>query len=99
MSDTPGPDEIGNEAEFVDDALDDDEVSPEEQLLLDRKELNELGLTLDNPEGFADEKVPGSIGPVRKGEVMDLVLTAKDAVVKDASKDIGLAVTQALSHM
>jgi hypothetical protein len=49
------PDEIGNEAEFVDDAIDDDEVEPEEQLLLDRKELNELGLELDNPEGFADE--------------------------------------------
>jgi len=54
-TDTPGPDEIGNEAEFVDDAVDDDEVSPEEQLLLDRKELHELGLDLDNPEGFADE--------------------------------------------
>jgi hypothetical protein len=49
------PDEAGNEAEFVDDAVDDDEVDPEEQLLLDRKELNELGLELDNPEGFADE--------------------------------------------
>jgi hypothetical protein len=49
------PNEIGNEAEFVDDAIDDDEVSPDEQLLLDRKELNELGLTLDNPEAFADE--------------------------------------------
>ena len=48
-------DEPGNDAEFVDDAIDDDEVSPEEQLLLDRKELNELGLTLDNPEGFAEE--------------------------------------------
>jgi hypothetical protein len=48
-------DEIGNEAEFVDDAIDDDEVEPDEQLLLDRKELNELGLELDNPEGFADE--------------------------------------------
>jgi hypothetical protein len=45
----------GDEAEFVDDAIDDDEVSPREQLLLDRKELNELGLTLDNPEGFADD--------------------------------------------
>ena len=49
------PQEIGDEAEFVDDAVDDDEVSPEEQLLLDRKELTELGLDLDNPEGFADE--------------------------------------------
>lgn len=48
-------DDIGNEAEFVDDGVDDDEVSPEEQLLLDRKELSELGLGLDNPEGFADE--------------------------------------------
>ena len=47
--------DIGNEADFVDDAVDDDEVSPEEQLLLDRKELNELGLELDNPDGFADE--------------------------------------------
>lgn len=45
----------GDEAEFVDDAIDDDEVSPCEQLLLDRKELHELGLTLDNPEGFADD--------------------------------------------
>jgi hypothetical protein len=50
-----GPNEIGNEAEFPDDAIDDDEVSPDEQLLLDRKELQELGLELDNPEGFADE--------------------------------------------
>jgi hypothetical protein len=48
-------DEPGTDAEFVDDAIDDDEVSPEEQLLLDRKELNELGLTLDDPEGFALE--------------------------------------------
>jgi len=48
-------DEPGADAEFVDDAIDDDEVSPEEQLLLDRKELHELGLDLDNPEGFADE--------------------------------------------
>lgn len=55
VSDRPDPQEIGDEAEFVDDANDDDEVSPEEQLLLDRKELNELGLELDNPEGFADE--------------------------------------------
>ena len=52
---TGGPDEIGEDAEFVDDAVDDDEVSPDEQLLLDRKELHELGLDLDNPEGFADE--------------------------------------------
>ena len=49
------PDELGQGAEFVDDAIDDDEVSPEEKLLLDRKELHELGLDLDNPEGFADE--------------------------------------------
>ena len=49
------PNEVGNEAEFVDDAIDDDEVSPEEQLLLDKKELDELGLTLDDPEGFAPE--------------------------------------------
>jgi hypothetical protein len=48
--------EIGEEADFVDDAVDDDEVSPEEQLLLDRKELHELGLELDNPEGFADDE-------------------------------------------
>jgi hypothetical protein len=47
--------ELGQDAEFVDDAIDDDEVSPREQLLLDRKELSELGLTLDDPEGFADE--------------------------------------------
>ena len=51
----PEPQEIGDEAEFVDDATDDDEVSVDEQLLLDRKELNELGLELDNPDGFADE--------------------------------------------
>ena len=50
-----GAQDAGDEAEFVDDAIDDDEVSPEEQLLLDRKELHELGLELDNPEGFADE--------------------------------------------
>jgi hypothetical protein len=55
-SDEPGSDdELGQDAEFVDDAIDDDEVSPEEQLLLDKKELAELDLTLDNPEGFADE--------------------------------------------
>jgi hypothetical protein len=53
--DGEGPNEIGNEAEFPDDAIDDDEVDSDEQLLLDRKELNELGLELDNPEGFADE--------------------------------------------
>ena len=51
----PAFSDIGNEAEFVDDGIDDDEVDPEEQLLLDRKELSELGLELDNPEGFADE--------------------------------------------
>jgi hypothetical protein len=52
-----GPDrqESGDEAEFVDDAIDDDEVSVKERLSLDRKELRELGLTLDNPEGFADD--------------------------------------------
>ena len=54
-TDEPETDGLGQDAEFVDDAIDDDEVSPEEQLLLDRKELSELGLTLDNPEGFADE--------------------------------------------
>jgi hypothetical protein len=54
-TDEPETDDLGQDAEFVDDGNDDDEVSPEEQLLLDRKELNELGLTLDNPEGFADE--------------------------------------------
>jgi len=48
-------DEPGTDAEFVDDAIDDDEVSPDEQLLLDKKELDELGLTLDDPEGFAPE--------------------------------------------
>ena len=53
--DGTSPQDIGDEAEFVDDATDDDEVDPEEQLLLDRKELSELGLELDNPEGFADE--------------------------------------------
>jgi hypothetical protein len=47
--------ELGQDAEFVDDAIDDDEVSPREQLLLDRKEFAELELTLDDPDGFADE--------------------------------------------
>ena len=47
-------DEPGTDAEFPDDAIDDDEVSPDEQRLLD-KELAELGLTLDDPEGFAPE--------------------------------------------
>ncbi len=47
--------ELGSEQDFVDDAYDDDDVSPDEQLLLDRKELHELGLELDNPDGFADE--------------------------------------------
>ena len=60
MSQRPGDsDETGANSEFPeempDDAIDDDDVSPDEQLLLDRKELNELGLELDNPEGFADE--------------------------------------------
>jgi len=54
-SDDVPMDEPGTDAEFVDDAIDDDEVSPDEQLLMDRKELDELGLTLDNPEGFADD--------------------------------------------
>jgi hypothetical protein len=49
------PDDIGQDAEFVDDAVDDDEISPEDQLLLDRKELNELGLELDDPDQFADD--------------------------------------------
>jgi hypothetical protein len=53
--DTPDPQAIGDEAEFVDNAIDDDEVSVKEQLALDRKEFHELGLTLDNPEGFADD--------------------------------------------
>ena len=48
-------DEPGSDAEFPDDAIDDDEVSPEDQLRLDKKELDELGLTLDDPEGFAPE--------------------------------------------
>jgi hypothetical protein len=54
-AETTDPNEIGNEAEFPDDAIDDDEVAEDEQLLLDRKELNEAGLELDNPEGYADE--------------------------------------------
>jgi hypothetical protein len=53
--DTNDHDEPGQDAEFVDDAIDDDEVSPREQLLLDKKELAELGLTLDDPEAFAPE--------------------------------------------
>jgi hypothetical protein len=52
MSDS---DDLGEDQDFVDDAIDDDEVSPDEQLLLDRKELHERGLELDAPEGFADE--------------------------------------------
>lgn len=44
--------ELGQAADFVDDAI---EVSPREQLLLDRKELAERGLTLDDPDGIADE--------------------------------------------
>ena len=48
------PFEGADEAEFPDDAIDDDTVDSDEQLLLDRKELHELGLELDNPEGFAD---------------------------------------------
>lgn len=48
-------DEPGADAEFPDDAIDDDEVSPEEQLLLDKRELDELGLTLDDPDSFAPE--------------------------------------------
>jgi hypothetical protein len=55
MTNGPEMDDLGQDAEFVDDAIDDDEVSPEEQMLLDRKELSEAGLTLDNPDGFADE--------------------------------------------
>ena len=47
--------ELGQAADFVDDAIDDDEVSPREQLLLDRKELAELRLTLDDPDGIADD--------------------------------------------
>jgi len=54
-TDEPQTDDVGQDAEFVDDATEDDEVSPEEQLLLDRKELSVLGLTLDNPEGVADD--------------------------------------------
>jgi len=34
---------------------DPDEVEADDQLLLDRKELREAGLDLDNPDGFADE--------------------------------------------
>jgi hypothetical protein len=34
------PQSVGDEAEFVNDAIDDDEVTPEEHLLLDRKELH-----------------------------------------------------------
>jgi hypothetical protein len=49
------PDDLGQDAEFVDDAIDDDEVDSEDQLLLDRRELNALGLELDNPEGFAED--------------------------------------------
>ena len=52
----PSRDAPGEDAEFVDDAIDDDEVSPEEQLLLDRRELNELDLELDNPEGFSSNE-------------------------------------------
>jgi hypothetical protein len=51
-SEQPGADDLGQDAEFPDDAIDDDEVSPQEQLLLDRKELHEAGLTLDNPDQY-----------------------------------------------
>jgi hypothetical protein len=34
---------------------DPDEVEADGLLQLDRKELNEAGLELDNPDGFADE--------------------------------------------
>lgn len=55
MSGDPGDAFAGAEQdEFPDDAIDDDEVSSEEQLELDRKELSELGLELDSPEGLAD---------------------------------------------
>jgi len=49
------PERLGQTDEFVDDATDDDEVSADEQLLLDRKELNELGLTLEDPDSFASD--------------------------------------------
>jgi hypothetical protein len=49
------PGDVGQTDDFVDEAIDDDEVSADEQLLLDRKELDELGLTLDNPDGFAPD--------------------------------------------
>ena len=52
--DNPEAEGLGQDAEFPDDAIDDDEVSPEEQLRLDRKELREAGLTLDDPDSFAD---------------------------------------------
>jgi hypothetical protein len=52
-ADEPDINEISNEADFVDGAIDEDEVGPDEQLLLDRKELHDLGL--DNPDGIADE--------------------------------------------
>jgi hypothetical protein len=51
-NDQPRPDDVGQDAEFPDDAIDDDEVSPQEQMLLDRKELHEAGLTLDNPDQY-----------------------------------------------
>ncbi len=35
--------------------VDVDEREADDLLLLDRKELNELGLELDNPDGFAEE--------------------------------------------
>jgi hypothetical protein len=41
--------------DYDDDEFDDDDVNPEEQLLLDRTELSEAGLELDDPAGFADE--------------------------------------------
>jgi hypothetical protein len=41
-TDEPELDNLGQDAEFVNDAIDDDEVSPEEQRLLDRQELSEL---------------------------------------------------------
>jgi hypothetical protein len=53
QDDIPG--DLGQSDEFVDDAIDDDEVSADEQLLLDKKELDKLGLTLDNPDGYASD--------------------------------------------
>jgi hypothetical protein len=44
-----------NAVHLHDEQPDPDEVEADGLLLLDRKELSEAGVELDNPEGYADE--------------------------------------------